>query len=252
MPEALARADHDYVLREDSRSAKSRRAPQKRPSRFAFLSFLTRRPGRTFLIGGGAVVLLGIGVNALFLQNTRHPAPFFRTQDQAANAAGTATTPLPPQRPAETARAPSRPATQTAALTPPATNAPSTNERTSAPAVEPRNAAAGAKPAPREAAQPTQAVRHDPIGALLRDGRPNAPTPPGSIPSASSEQTKRIVAVQEALKKLGHNVKPDGVAGPSTRVAIEAFERAQKLQVSGQMSPKLLRELASRSGVRIP
>lgn len=206
---------------------------------------MARRPGRTLLVTCGVLLIGGIGVNALFLQNERHPAPFFRT---AKTVAAEAPVPLPPARPAEAAqRSQPKPTPQTTASVPVAP------ERPVAPVAEQRtNATAVPKAPPREPAQQPAAAKHDAIAALLRDGKPSAPTPPASIPNASAEQTKRIVAVQEALKKLGHNVKSDGVAGPTTRVAIEAFERSQKLQVTGQMSPKLLKELASRSGVRIP
>lgn len=206
------------------------------------------------LIGGGALLVCGIGVNALFLQSDRHPAPFFRSAKAVdAEVQQAAAVPLPPARPAETAqRAQPKPPVQTAAIAPaPVPSA----ERVAAPAVDQRatSTAVTKTPPQREAAQQPVAAKHDAIGALLRgDAKPSTPTPPASIPNASSEQTRRITAVQEALKKLGHNVKPDGVAGPTTRVAIEAFERQQKWQVTGQMSPKMIKELSARSGVKIP
>ncbi len=251
MPEALARADHDFVLREPARPAKSRNTVKRKPSRFPFLARLMRRPGRTFLFAGTGLLLTGIGVNALFLQNSRHPAPFFRAQNDAKPVeAQAASVPLPPARPADSAL--KAQAVKQAAL--PATPAPVAERAGPAPETKP---AAVARENPKEvsrqaASSPKPEPKSDPIAALLRDGRPNAPTPPGSIPNASPDQTKRILAVQEALKKLGHSVKPDGVAGPTTRVAIESFERAQKLQVSGEMSPRVLRELAKSSGVKIP
>lgn len=252
MPEALARADHDYVLREDARPTRARRAAQApEPSRFAFVGKLLR--GRTLLVGCAGLLLLGIGVNALFLQNARHPAPFFRAKDQPAAAEqAQANVPVPPARPAEVAaKPPVRPAAPPASL--PA-------ERVaSAPETRP---AAGTREAPRDAARQNLSApalpaakpepKSDAIAALLREGRPSTQSPPAAIPNPTAEQTKRVVAVQEALKKLGHGVTPDGVAGPSTRAAIEQFERAQKLPVSGQMSPRVMKELASRSGVRIP
>jgi hypothetical protein len=198
------------------------------------------------------LLVCGIGVNALFLQSDRHPAPFFRSAKAVdAEVQQAAAVPLPPARPAETAqRAQPKPSVQAA---PPAP-VPSA-ERVAAPAVDQRatSTAVTKTPTQREAAQQPVAAKHDAIGALLRgDVKPSTPTPPASIPNASSEQTRRITAVQEALKKLGHNVKPDGIAGPTTRVAIESFERQQKWQVTGQMSPKMIKELSARSGVKIP
>jgi len=206
------------------------------------------------LIGCGTLLVCGIGVNALFLQSDRHPAPFFRSAKAVdAEVQQAAAVPLPPARPAETAqRVQSKPPVQTAAIAPaPVPSA----ERVAAPAVDQRatSTAVAKTPPQREAAQQPVAAKHDAIGALLRgDAKPSTPTPPASIPNASSEQTRRITAVQEALKKLGHNVKPDGIAGPTTRVAIESFERQQKWQVTGQMSPKMIKELSARSGVKIP
>ena len=210
-----------------------------------------RRPGRTFLFASAGLLLTGIGVNALFLQNSRHPAPFFRAQNELKPVeAQAASVPMPPARPTESALK-AQPVKQAALSATPVPVA----ER-SAPAPETKPAAAvrdNPKEVSRQAASNARPEpKFDAIAALLREGRANTPTPPGSIPNPSADQTKRILAVQEALKKLGHSVKPDGVAGPTTRVAIESFERAQKLQVSGEMSPRLLRELSKTSGVKIP
>lgn len=254
MPEALARADHDFILREDARPAKARRsnrpARERNENSNSLLRRLFRRPGRTFLLASGGLLLVGIGVNALFLQNARHPAPFFHARDsaRAIDAAAAAVAPVPPVRPAEAVARPAARPVQAAA--PAAERSTGAEGRAAAPVRE-----AAREPARQNVAAPAALKpepRSDAIAALLRDGRPNAPTPPGSIPNPTADQSRRIVAVQEALKKLGHGVTPDGVAGPATRVAIENFERTQKLPVTGQMSPKLLRELTTRSGVKIP
>lgn len=76
--------------------------------------------------------------------------------------------------------------------------------------------------------------------------------PPASIPNVPAQASNRVLAVQQALAKLGYSVSADGVAGSRTRQAIEAFEKSRNMPVTGQMSPKLARELAARSGVRIP
>lgn len=234
-------------MREEPRPR--RRAPaqaQRTPPRFAFLSMLTRRPGRTLLVTAGALLLGGIAVNALFLQSARHPAPFFRQSE--ARAVEPEAAPVPPSRPAD------------AALLPPVRPASPALERTASTATPASREAA--RPAPAAAAPsnagsstvvPRTEARGDAIAALLREGRPaSAPTPPASIPNATPEQTRRIMAVQEALKKLGHSITPDGVAGPGTRAAIEQFERTQKLPVTGQMNPRVVKELSARAGVRIP
>ena len=87
---------------------------------------------------------------------------------------------------------------------------------------------AKAGPARAAAAQP---VATDPIAELI------APS------------SKRIFAVQRALTDYGYGqFKPNGTFGPETKAAIEQFERARKLPVSGQISPKLMRELAVVTG----
>lgn len=64
-----------------------------------------------------------------------------------------------------------------------------------------------------------------------------------------SPSSKRIFAVQRALTDFGYGqFRPNGTIGPETKAAIENFERARKMQVTGQISPRLLRELAIVTG----
>jgi peptidoglycan hydrolase-like protein with peptidoglycan-binding domain len=87
-----------------------------------------------------------------------------------------------------------------------------------------------AKAGPQRAATP-QPVASDPIAELI------APS------------SKRIFAVQRALTDYGYGqFRPNGTLGPETRNAIEQFERARKLPVTGQISPKLMRELSVVTG----
>ena len=80
-----------------------------------------------------------------------------------------------------------------------------------------------AEPAPRVAAR-------DPIADLI------APQP-------------RVTAVQRALNDYGYGpVRATGVYGAETVAAIEKFERDRKLPVTGQISPRLMRELAALTG----
>jgi peptidoglycan hydrolase-like protein with peptidoglycan-binding domain len=61
--------------------------------------------------------------------------------------------------------------------------------------------------------------------------------------------SKRIFAVQRALTDYGYGqFKPNGTYGPETKAAIEQFERARKMTVTGQISPKLMRELSVVTG----
>jgi peptidoglycan hydrolase-like protein with peptidoglycan-binding domain len=68
----------------------------------------------------------------------------------------------------------------------------------------------------------------------------------GSEPAAP---VKQVAAVQRALTDFGYGqIKPTGVVDSSTRSAIEKFERERKLPVSGQISDRFVRELASITG----
>jgi peptidoglycan hydrolase-like protein with peptidoglycan-binding domain len=83
--------------------------------------------------------------------------------------------------------------------------------------------AAAASPAP-------QAAHNDPIAELL------APS-------------KRVLAIQRALADFGYGqIKPTGIFDPDTRAAIEKFERAHQMPVTGQISEPLVRELAAMTG----
>jgi len=79
-------------------------------------------------------------------------------------------------------------------------------------------------------AVPRPTPRPDPIADLI------APTP-------------RVIAVQRALNDFGYGpVTATGVYGTETIAAIQKFERDRKLPVTGQISPRLVRELAALTG----
>lgn len=59
----------------------------------------------------------------------------------------------------------------------------------------------------------------------------------------------KVTAVQRALAEYGFGqLKPSGVMDRETQDAIEQFERSRKMQVSGQISPRLIRELSMLTG----
>jgi peptidoglycan hydrolase-like protein with peptidoglycan-binding domain len=83
--------------------------------------------------------------------------------------------------------------------------------------------------APARRAAPSARI-NDPIAALI-------------APSS------RLLAVQRALNDFAYGpVSPTGLFDADTRAAIERFERARGMPVTGQMSDRLVRELSSVVG----
>jgi len=78
--------------------------------------------------------------------------------------------------------------------------------------------------------QPVAVRRDDPIADLI------GPSP-------------RITAVQRVLSDYGYGqIKPSGMLDDATSAAIEKFERERRLPVTGEVSDRLLRELAIMAG----
>jgi peptidoglycan hydrolase-like protein with peptidoglycan-binding domain len=70
------------------------------------------------------------------------------------------------------------------------------------------------------------------------------------VADPKQEQVRSVASVQRALNRLGYGpVKADGIFGSGTKLALERFERDRKLPVSGEMSPRILKELAAASGI---
>lgn len=81
------------------------------------------------------------------------------------------------------------------------------------------------------------------------------PVPPAPVPATDpiaklvSPPNKRVTAVQRALSDFGYGqIKPTGVFDPDTRAALEKFERDRRLPPTGQMSDRVVRELATVTG----
>jgi Putative peptidoglycan binding domain len=174
-----------------------------------------------------------IVANALFLQAGRHPAPLFGTVVTMPPVALTSANPLPRPRPVEADASISEPKP-----------------------AEPK--AADPKAAEPKAAEPKAA---DPMANLVKATSTAPvvtsaiPRPPASIPgSAGSDAVagaglRRVAAVQRTLTEYGYGqLKPTGTVGSDTQAAIQKFERARKLPVTGQMSDRLVRELAAMIG----
>jgi hypothetical protein len=169
-----------------------------------------------------------IVANALFLQAGRHPSPMFGSV-VAIPAAGLApASPLPRPRPVEA----------------------------DASVAEPK----AAEPKPVE--KPAEPKAMDPMANLVKATAGTAPLPisaiprpPAPIPASSRNDavaslgSRRVAAVQRALTEYGYGqLKPTGTVGSDTQAAIQKFERERKLPATGQMSDRLVRELAAVIG----
>jgi hypothetical protein len=184
--------------------------------------------------------IVAIVANALFMQAGRHPAPMFGTLTTLPAGASpvVASVPaslLPRPRPveADTVLSETRPA-------------------------DPK--AADPKAADPKAADPKAA---DPMTSLVKTtstvqaATANIPRPPMTVPVSSRVDSvpvsiggsHRVAAVQRALTEYGYGqLKPTGVVGSDTQVAIQKFEKARKLPVTGQVSDRLVHELAATIG----
>lgn len=214
---------------EEPRPARRKAAPAKKAS--ARFTFLSGKPLRILALVVAAGVLVGIGLNATLFQTARHPAPFFAAEKQAQTQPQKPVAPTPAPRPADLgASEAKKPA------------AAQQQARAADPARKGDQIGALLRGEPAADAQ----RKSDPIAALLRGEE-------GPSPQAKEQQaTARVAAAQRALQKVGYVVKPDGVFGSTTRVALEKFERDRGLPVTGQLSGRTVKQLAAQSGVAIP
>jgi hypothetical protein len=164
--------------------------------------------------------------NALFLQAGHHPSPMFGNVVTMPAAELPVVSPLPRPRPVEVVTRPAE--------------------------VLPLERAAEPKAAELKAAEPKAG---DPLGNLLKTtGAPsaaasNVPRPPAPIPAGPTVGSRRVAAVQRALTEYGYGqLKPTGTIGSDTQAAIQKFERERKIPVTGQMSDRLVHELAAMIG----
>ena len=90
-----------------------------------------------------------------------------------------------------------------------------------------------------------RAIMRAPLKTEAAAVRPARPDPIAELIAPS----QRVIAVQRALNDYGYGpVKITGNFGAETVSAIQKFERDRKLPVTGQISPRLLRELAALTG----
>ncbi len=222
MPNAAATFDDDFGFDRPARKAaprKARTAPAKKKRKRPGAGLDMRKVARVSAVAMSAIIALGIMVNALILQKSRHPAPLFGKTVAFAAA---------PARPApvESAKAPAPSQAAAPAVAPEPVAPP-------VPAARPRHAAA------------EKAGGDDAIARLLQGSGATAPS------QADKPDSKTVLGVQKALAKLGFAVKPNGALGPSTRKAIEAFEKDRHLPIKAELSHRLVKIIGAESGVKI-
>lgn len=102
-----------------------------------------------------------------------------------------------------------------------------------------------------EDSQPVPAVASAADESLTEEPAPVESPDPRSPPAAAvdtgaaSEQQRRVLAVQEQLRRLGQEITADGQMGPATAAAIRAFEEAAGDTPSGLASQALLERLVA-------
>lgn len=222
MREALAAADHDFILSEPQKPApRARRAAGAGARKRAPRSQQKSRRFAGVIVSALCVAALGgIVINALTLQKARHSAPLFGAAKEPQTAApAPVAAPVPAPRPQQVVpvRAESEPA---------------------AAGVEDRPASAALR---TPAAPAQQAKPHDAISELLL----------GPTHEAQPAASKSVLAAQKALVKLGYVLKPDGRMGASTKQAIERYERDRGRPARGDLTPALAKNLSAESGLPI-
>lgn len=257
MREALAAADHDFILTQPRASRKPGRSKQASSKGSVARSKRLKRRVVTIVasvICAGAV--MGIIVNALMLQKSRHPAPLFHPHPQA---------PTQASRPASAIEKPIPSALPNPVPKPNVLLSSGPGPQQAAPSqriedfLSPENTpphAASAK-APTRANEGSEERPHDLIAQLLKTNAPSIGAShehKAGEPAASEikpKPNKAVTATQRALVKLGFVLKADGMMGASTRQAIEQYERDHKLAIHGEVTPKLLKQLVKETGVSV-
>lgn len=174
--------------------------------------------------------------NAIFLQAGHHPSPMFGSSVTVPMPAPSVANLLPKPRPADAMLRPADTKLDSRMLD-----------------AKPVDGKSDSKPVERAAA--------DPMAGLVKSATAPAASaavarPPAPVPNASRDplgdlivNSRRVAAVQRALTEYGYGqLKPTGTAGSDTQAAIQRFERERKLPVTGHISDRLVKELATVTG----
>jgi hypothetical protein len=224
------------------KSARDEDTPRRRGAKAAAVDVETERnfamrvllhsPKDTLAGLVACAAISAIVANALFLQTGRHPAPMFGTVvNLPAPPAMNLSNPLPRPRPLAADTLPLEPKPMEFRV--PEQRAP---EKPEATASTSRSA--------------------DPLTNLVKATTSTPPSssvavarPPAPIPVQQNAAARRVAAVQRALSEYGYGqLKVTGAIGGETQAAIQKFEREHRMPVTGQVSDRLLRELATAIG----
>jgi hypothetical protein len=229
VPRRPTNDDDDETPRRRKRAAAAAAAPETK--RGLVMRLFLRSPKDVVAGVLASAAITAIVTNALFLQTGPHPAPMFGSfVISGANSSAIANL-LPRPRPAAADVAESKLA-----------EAKPAESRLTEP-----------KPTePKSADQLANLVRSSTTGSVSSG---NVTRPPAPIPASPHGDSgpvtgsRRVAAVQRALTEYGYGqLKPTGTIGADTQAAIQKFERERKLPVTGQISERMVRELASVIG----
>lgn len=249
------------------RASRDLRAPRRgQPSRLRrVIQWLTPEHPADFIAGAlAAFATAAVLVNALLLQQVRHPAPLFADERRvlqptaekkvalkrtvpAAPAPVAVSTPIPPQRPdTATVRvrselvADAQRELQQLGFYDGAIDGllgPRTDQ-----AVRDFEQSQGLK----ITGEPTPMLID-----VMRRARAK-PETTGSVTPEKPRPSTKVLAVQRVLARLGYGpVKLTGIPDAATRSAIEQFERDRGLPRSGELGERLLAELATVTGTPV-
>ena len=193
--------------------------------------------------------------NALFLQAGPHPSPMFGSvivmptpvpsHSSSSSPAPPSVSPLPRPRPVDASPPEPRP-----------------GELKASDAKSDLKAEAKALDVKPPEVRVVESKPSDSMTSLVKAATASIPAttsavlrPPAPIPFAHNDSSlvqggsRRVAGVQRALTEFGYGqLRPSGIEGPDTKVALAKFERDRKLPVTAQISERLIRELSAMTG----
>jgi len=235
------------------------------------LGQIVRHPKEGIALSIALAASAAVIVNALFLQSGPHPAPIFASGPKPAppakDATGTVVPVLPRPRPAEL----DTPKTEASAPPRPRGDIIMDIQRELARRGFYDGTADGVLGAKTDTAirefERAEGLKAgaEPSEALLRAIRSSTRASPGTGRSATAGSgaatprndpvverpaaSKRVLAVQRTLTEFGYGqISPTGIEDAATASAIQKFERGHKMPVTGQISERLMREIATMTG----